>query len=114
MSRAMITIVLTFALNLIGGGNPAVAFTVRFGPVPISETSAVGHEITDRDLPTPRMLNVRIRAKDMTVGPIQTAPEVPLAVPAVRVHSRARPHSADEPPAPLTHSLTPPPPAKRN
>ncbi|ETX08627.1 MAG: hypothetical protein ETSY2_04300 [Candidatus Entotheonella gemina] len=108
MSRAMITIALIFALHLMGGGNPAVAFTLRFGPAPVTDNSATFHGTSDADIPTPRMLNVIVRADGVTFGPAQPAPETLLTVPAVRVRSRAQPRAADEQPVPLARSLTKP------
>jgi hypothetical protein len=108
MSRIMITMVLILALNLIGSGSPAVAFTVRFGPMPASEAPIVGNAAADNDVPTPQMLKVTIGADGMTFGPIQPAPEPMPIVPTLRIRDRAPSGIDDEQAAPLVHNLTPP------
>jgi hypothetical protein len=70
MSRAMVPLVLVFVLNLVSVGNHAIAFTVRFGPVPVTEGLASPDETADADLPTPRMFNVTIGAAGVAFGPI--------------------------------------------
>jgi hypothetical protein len=104
----MITMVLLLTLHLMGGGNPAVAFTVRFGPIPVSDASVVEDSTVNTDLPTPQMLNLRVGAHGVTFGPLQATPKVAPAEPTVRGPSRVKPHAADEPPAPLARHLTSP------
>lgn len=108
MSRIMITMVLILALNLIGSGSPAVAFTVRFGPMPVSEAPIFGKAAADNDVPTPQMLKVTVGANGMTFGPIQPAPEPTPIVPTPRVRDRALSGIDDEQAGPLAHNLTPP------
>ena len=108
MSRIMITMVLILALNLIGSGSPAVAFTVRFGPIPVSEAPIFGKAAADNDVPTPQMLKMTIGADGIAFGPVQPAPEPTPIVPTLRVRDRALSGIDDEQAAPLAHHLTPP------
>lgn len=108
MLRAMIPIVLVLILNLSSGSHDAMAFTVRFGPVAVVEDATATHDMTDADIPSPRMLNVVVGSDGMTFGPTSTAPEVTPIVPAVRARDEVPPPVADEPPASLADRITSP------
>lgn len=108
MSRAITTMVLILALNLISDSRSAVAFTVRFGAIPASETPVLDNALADSAVPTPQMLQVTIGADGVTFGPIQTALEPAPTVPVVRMRRRAPAGAADEPAAPRARSLTTP------
>lgn len=95
MSRAMITMALILTLHLMSGGNPAAAFTLRFGPAPVADDSASFRGTADADIPTPRMLNVIVRADGVTFGPVQTVPETIPIEPEIRVRRQTQPRTAN-------------------
>jgi hypothetical protein len=106
MFRAMIPTVLVLMLNLISVSHPAMAFTLRFGPVSVTEDPALMHERTDTDLPTPRMLNVSIGPDGLTFGPRSSPRDERMNAPAVTIGSKVQPRDADEPSTPLASMIT--------
>src|SRR5688500_17630537 len=99
----MIPTILVLILNLISASHPATAFTIRFGPVSVTEDPSSMHEAAGADLPTPRMLNVTIGADGLTFGPT-SPPRHEITVPAIR--SQAQSRDADESSAPLARMIT--------
>jgi hypothetical protein len=103
MFRAMIPTILILILTLINIGHPAMAFTIRFGSVSVTENPTSMHEAAGADLPTPRMLNVTIGADGLTFGPT-SPPRDEITVPAIR--SQAQSRDADESSTPLARMIT--------
>lgn len=106
MFRAMIPTALVLMLNLIGVSHPAMAFTLRFGPVSVTEDPALMHERADTDLPTPRMLNVSIGPDGLIFGPTSSPRDERMHAPEVTIRSKVQPRDANEPSAPLTSMTT--------
>ena len=106
MFRAMITTILVLILNLIDVGHSAMAFTIRFGPVSVTEDPTSMHEAAGADLPTPRMLNVTIGADGLTFGPMSPPRDERIPVPAVTIRSKVQSRDADEPSTPLARTIT--------
>ena len=106
MFRAMITTILVLILNLIDVGHSAMAFTIRFGPVSVTEDPTSMHEAAGADLPTPRMLNVTIGADGLTFGPTSPPRDETITVPAVTIRSKVQSRDADEPSTPLARTIT--------
>lgn len=102
MLRTIIPTALVVILVLIGGSNHAMAFTVRFGPVPVAEDSVSTHQTTvGADLPTPRMFGFAVEADGATFGPMTPPFETIPTVPAVRIRSQVKAQAAKEPSTPL-------------
>ncbi len=108
MLRIIIPMVLVLILSLIHVGNPAMAFTVRFGPAHVSENLDAIHETTDTALPTPRMLNVAVGANGLTFGPLSATPDVTVPVPTVRIPSRVQAPVTDVQSTSLAHRIVAP------
>jgi hypothetical protein len=106
MSRAMVPLVLVFVLNLVSVSNHAIAFTVRFGPVPVTEGLASPDETADADLPTPRMFNVTVGAAGVAFGPIAAPPEATVIAAAVSARGRAQPRFTDKQSIPPARMFT--------
>ena len=106
MFRAMIPTILVLILTLINIGHPAMAFTIRFGPVSVTENPTSMHEAAGADLPTPRMLNVTIGADGLTFGPTSSPRDEMITVPAVTIRSKAQSRDADVPSTPLARMIT--------
>jgi hypothetical protein len=106
MFRAMIPTILVLILTLINIGHPAMAFTIRFGPVSVTENPTSMHEAAGADLPTPRMLNVTIGADGLTFGPTSPPRDEMITVPAATIHSKAQSRDADVPSTPLARMIT--------
>lgn len=94
MSRIVIPIVLVLALNLLSIGSVAMAFTLRFGAVPVAEDPTSIHHTAANNIPTPRMLNFTVGAAGATFGPVLIAPNVQPKVtdraPAANVRNPSR------------------------
>ena len=106
MFRAMIPTILVLILTLINIGHPAMAFTIRFGPVSVTENPTSMHEAAGDDLPTPRMLNVTIGADGLTFGPMSPPRDEMIIVPAATIRSKAQSRDADVPSTPLARMIT--------
>ena len=93
MPRKIFPIVLVLLLTLMSLSNHALAFTVRFGPVPVSDNAGIAPETTGADLPTPRLFNIAIGANGLAFGPRSTAPETPVVTPTFKVRSQTPPRA---------------------
>ncbi len=90
MSRAMIPIVLAIVLNTIMISHHAMAFTIRFGSVPVSENPASIDRAADADIPTPQLLNMAVGANGATFGPTALDPDAARILPAVRIRRQVQ------------------------
>ena len=105
MFCAMIPTILVLILTLINIGHPAMAFTIGFGPVSVTENPTSMHEAAGADLPTPRMLNVTIGADGLTFGPMSPPRDEMITVPAVTIRSKAQSRDADVLSTPLARMI---------
>ncbi len=107
MSRVTIPMVLALMLSLTSAGNFAMAFTLRFRPVPVAEDpAAIHHDVTDTDIPTPRMLNLTVGADQVTLGPALVTPNVIAPESAVSVRGQAPSRVANAPSTPQARRQT--------
>ena len=92
MSRATFPILLVLMLTLMSFNTHAMAFTLRFGPVPAADDAAIGRGMTDADLPTPLLFNVAVGTDGLTFGPRATAPSAPAVTPTLKAPSQTSSH----------------------
>lgn len=85
MLRAMIPAVLVLTFSLINVGNSALAFTLRFGAVPVAEDPIAIHGGVNRDIPTPRMFNTLVTTSSATFGPPSSSTDEIIPVLPIRL-----------------------------
>ena len=103
MFCAMIPTILVLILTLINIGHPAMAFTIGFGPVSVTENPTSMHEAVGADLPTPSDVECDHRADGLTFGPTSPPRDEMITVPAVTIRSR-RSRDADVLSTPLARA----------